>query len=170
MSTIDPSLQRYRTMRRHFEKLPADRDGTRMNTQLMEVPEEKGHFTHNCRTDSNPDTQDFMDFSSDQRKGHSKLETFVEMPGVTRGFFFPKKDNATLIHLSRDINHLPTGGYGLANVALKQIDLVTGELLSETKGDKAVLEAQKLQKQVRSRLHNIEPKGMEVAQENWLIS
>ena len=169
MTTVDPSLARYRTIRNQFNKLPADRDGMRMNTQFMPVDELKGNISLGSRTDSDPDTHDILSFTSEQRKGGSRAETFVEMPAPRGGWFGRKKGNETLVHLSRQVSHLP-GGYGLSEVALRTVDLVTGDLVSEVKGDKAIKAAQKLEKDIPFRIHYNDPAGHERPEENWLIS
>lgn len=168
MRTIDSSLQRYNKLRGHFDRLPADRDGVRMNLQFMEIPEENGSIPLGCRTDDNPDTHDILRFSSDGKKGSYRSETFLEIP-APRGWFGGKKGHETLVHLSRNVNHV-AGGYTLAGVALRTVDLVTGELLSVETGDKAVKAAQKLDGDIPFRIHNIDPLGQERQEENWLLS
>lgn len=169
MNTVDPSLTRYRTLRKTYDRLPADNDGTRMNLQFMDVPEEKGVIPLGCRTDNDPDTHDILHFSSHQSKGGFQSEAFVEMP-APRGFFGGKKGPETLVHLTRQVNYLDGGGYSLTNVALRTINLLTGELISEVKDKQAVTGAQRLDEKIPFRLHHVDPKGMERQEENWLLS
>lgn len=168
MNSVDPSLTRYRALRQRFDRLPADNDGTRLSTQAVDVPEEKGFIASGSRTDSDPDTHDILHFSSQQNKLGFQSEAFLEMP-APRGFFGGKKGPETLVHLSRQVNFVD-GGYTLSNVALRTIDLVTGELLRETKDQEAVRAAQKLEDQIPFRLHHIDPSGQSRAEENWLVS
>lgn len=166
MNTIDPSLQRYQTLRKRFSELPADRDGLRMNTQHMPVDEFKGSISMGSRTDSDPATHDILNLSTEGHKGGSRAETFVEVPGK-RTWIFGKKSNDTLVHLSRKVSHLP-GGYGLSEVAMRTVDLVTGKAVSELHDDKAIKAAQDLEGSIPFRIHYNDPIGHQREQENLL--
>lgn len=168
MNTVDPSLSRYRSLRQRFDRLPADNDGTRFSTQAMDVPEKNGFIGSGSRTDADPDTHDILHFSSDQDKTGFQSESFVEMP-APRGFFGGKKGPETLVHLSRRVS-FADGTYSLSNVALRTIDLVTGEVISESKGDAAVRGAQKLDDQIPFRLHYVDPQNADRNGSGWLVS
>lgn len=165
MNLIDPSLQRYRDVRRTFEKLPADRDGTRLSLEPMALPGNSAQIGSGSRTDQDPNTVDILHLSSDQTKAGSRSETFIELPAL-RGFFGGKKGNERLVHLSRQVQY-GAGGYSLTNVALRTVDLVTGERLSESLGDQAVREAQKLEDRIPFRLYHIDPTGLERQEAGW---
>ncbi len=155
MSTVDPSFVRYAALRQRFDKLPADNEGTRLSLEAVTVPEKDGFIGSGSRTDADPNTHDILHFSSRQSKCGFRSEAFVEMP-APRGFFGGKRGPETLLHLSRQVN-FAEGGYSLSNVALKTIDLLTGELLHEKTDREAVRAAQKLEDQIPFRLHYVDP-------------
>lgn len=168
MATIDPSLQRYQTLRARFNELPADRDGLRMNTQHMEVAELNGSIPLGSSTDEDPDTPDIINLTSNGYKGNHRFESFVEMPAPRGGWWNTRQGNETLVHLTRQVTRV-AGGYSLSELALRTVDLVTGELVSEVNGQAALKGAQKLDDQVPFRLHYLDPLEHErPGEENWL--
>ena len=168
MKLVDPSITRYQNLRQVLDRLPESGYGMKMNLQHMDVPEENGILAQGSGIDKDPETVDILHLSKDRSKEGFKSETFVEMPRE-RSFWGRPKGHQTLLHLSRQISYLP-GGYGLSEVALRTVDLVTGEAISEVKGEKAVREAQKLEERIPFRIHHIDPQGLERQEENWLTS
>lgn len=163
----DPSVQRYQGLRQKFDGYPATRGGVRMNVEHIQVPEENGVISMGSRVDSDPETPDIIKLSRDGYKGNYTAETFVETP-AEKTWWGGTAKNAQLTHLTRDVNRV-AGGYGLTGVALRTVDLVTGEA-TELTGKSAIRQAQKFQDEIPFRLHNIDPIGMEREEENWLIS
>ena len=168
MKLVDPSITRYHNLRQVLDRLPESRDGTKMNLEHMDVPQEKGTLAPGSRIDQDPESVDILHLSRERGKEGFRAESFVEMPRE-RSFWGRPKGNQTLLHLSRQVSYLP-GGYGLSEVALRTVDLVTGEALSEIRGERAVREAQKLEDRIPFRLHHIDPQGLERREENWLSS
>lgn len=151
MTPIDPSLARYRVLRQNLERLPADRDGRRMNLQHREVPELQGTIPPTARIDSDPSTHDIINLSTESNKSGHRYENFIEMPPTTN-FWGRPKTNQQLVHISRRIHHT-AGGAGLSDIVLRTVDMVTGELLSEKKDLAALKAGQKLEDEVPFRLH-----------------
>ena len=138
-----------------------------MSLEPMAVPEENGSIQPSM-IDTDPETADIIHLSKDRKKGEYKYETFVEQ-APKRSFWGTPKGNQTLVHLSRRVAHV-SGGYNLTDVAMRTLDLVTGEVLSEVSGKKAVKAAQQLEDVIPYRLHNIDPKGMNRREDNWLMT
>ena len=169
MTTTHPSISRYHSARKAFDNYPADYDGTKMNLQHIPTPELGGHVASSSRVDDNPETMDIVNLVTEMQKNGSKSETFLEIAPKKHWFWGTPKGNQKLVHLSRRVSHA-AGGYSLTDVALRTVDLVTGEELSVSTGNKAVKDAQKLQKDVPFRLHYLDPIGLERKEENWLVS
>ena len=167
MRIADPSVKRYQNLRQKLEKYPANRDGTKMNLESIDVPEENGSITHGSCIDSDPQTSDILHLSRNSFKGDHTSETFLELP-EKRSFWGGVKQNQRLVHLSRNVNRV-AGGYGLSEIAIRTVDLLTGEVTSESKGEKALKEAQNLEKRIPFRLHNINPVKSLSEEDQWLL-
>lgn len=139
-----------------------------MTLEHTRAPELGGHIGMSTFIDDNPETVDIVRLVTDSKKGSYTSETFLEMPRK-RSWWGTPKGNQTLVHLSRQVQHV-AGGYNLGQVALTTVDLVTGEEISRTTGKEAVRGAQKMDEEIPFRIHNIDPKGMEREEENWLLS
>ncbi len=151
MTSIDPSLARYRVLRQNVERLPADRDGMRMNLQHRNVPEFDGVIPPSARIDSDPSTHDIINLSTESNKSGHKYENFVEMPPTTT-FWGRPKTNQHLVHISRRVHHTASGA-GLSDIVLRTVDMVTGEPISELKGEAALKAGRKLEGEIPFRLH-----------------
>lgn len=160
------TLNRYQSLRQTLNRLPADYYGQKMNLQHMDVPEENGVISRGSRIDEDPASVDIIHLSRDGYKGNYTAETFIETP-PKRTWWGRKKADQQLVHLTRKVSHTG-GGYGLADVVLSTMDLKTGEMVSQVKGDKAVRAAQKLEDEIPFRIHTIDPVGLERQEENLL--
>ena len=174
MNATNPTVTRYRNLRQNLNRLPADRDGQVMNLEHMDVPEENGIIGSGSFIDNDSSSVDIIHLSKNREKGTYQAETFVEITpkvgfwqGIKDAITGAPKPNQRLMHLSRQVAHV-SGGYNLTDVALQNIDLVTGVVKETFTGAKAVKAAQGLEDQIPYRIHTIEPKGLERKPENWL--